>query len=196
MESLGKTLASLRKRKGISQELLAENSKVSLRTIQRIERDLTVPRPHTLKVIADALNVPIENLIHNQPEAFKKDDVDNLLLINVSALTVCLVPFANLIFPMIIWKKKNGSAFVDQVGRRIINFQILWSIVTVIVVPASHILVRGLTGSVAIGKLPPTFFLAYAAMIIVNILYVLHASIRLKNHSGPEALYPIAPSFF
>ena len=60
--TLGETISDLRKRKGISQELLAEISGVSLRTIQRIERDVTNPRPYTSKILAKALDVEVERL--------------------------------------------------------------------------------------------------------------------------------------
>ena len=49
MERLGKRLKELRNRKGLSQEQLAEDSCLSLRTIQRIEKNETVPRGDTLK---------------------------------------------------------------------------------------------------------------------------------------------------
>jgi len=59
---LGEKIIGLRKSKGISQELLAENSRISPRTIQRIEKGESTPRPYTIKIIADALQVPVEQL--------------------------------------------------------------------------------------------------------------------------------------
>ncbi|MEJ0029194.1 MAG: helix-turn-helix transcriptional regulator [Bacteroidota bacterium] len=53
----GARISILRKAKGLSQESLAEITKISLRTIQRIESDSTTPRPYTLKAIATALDV-------------------------------------------------------------------------------------------------------------------------------------------
>jgi transcriptional regulator with XRE-family HTH domain len=47
--NLAERVKELRNRKGISQELLAEQSGLSLRTIQRIENNETVPRGETLK---------------------------------------------------------------------------------------------------------------------------------------------------
>ncbi|MFD2720924.1 helix-turn-helix domain-containing protein [Hymenobacter monticola] len=56
-------IQALRKSKGYSQELLAEQSGVSLRTIQRVEQGETVPRGHTVQALAAALDVPLEALL-------------------------------------------------------------------------------------------------------------------------------------
>ena len=45
-------ITATRKSKGFSQELLAERSGVSLRTIQRVEQGETVPRGHTVQALA------------------------------------------------------------------------------------------------------------------------------------------------
>ncbi|AII54040.1 helix-turn-helix domain-containing protein [Hymenobacter sp. APR13] len=55
-------IVTIRKSKGFSQEVLAEQSGVSLRTIQRVEQGDTVPRGHTLLALAAALQVPLEEL--------------------------------------------------------------------------------------------------------------------------------------
>ncbi|SHJ48799.1 protein of unknown function [Hymenobacter daecheongensis DSM 21074] len=53
-------IQSIRKSKGLSQELLAEQSGVSLRTIQRVEQGETMPRGYTLQALAAALGVELE----------------------------------------------------------------------------------------------------------------------------------------
>ncbi|WBA42850.1 helix-turn-helix domain-containing protein [Hymenobacter canadensis] len=55
-------IVAIRKSRGFSQEVLAEQSGVSLRTIQRVEQGDTVPRGHTLLALAAALQVPLEEL--------------------------------------------------------------------------------------------------------------------------------------
>ena len=54
---------AIRKSKGLSQELLAEQSGVSLRTIQRVEQGETVPRGHTMQALATVLAVPLAALL-------------------------------------------------------------------------------------------------------------------------------------
>jgi transcriptional regulator with XRE-family HTH domain len=55
-------IVALRKSRGWSQEALAEQSGVSLRTIQRVEQGDTVPRGHTVQALATALGVALDAL--------------------------------------------------------------------------------------------------------------------------------------
>lgn len=61
--NLAKKLKELRALRGMSQEYLAEESKVSLRTIQRIENKESVPTGETIKRISVALEVNIKELV-------------------------------------------------------------------------------------------------------------------------------------
>jgi transcriptional regulator with XRE-family HTH domain len=65
MESkiLTKRLKELRALRGMSQEYLADESRVGLRTIQRIENNESGPTGETLKRIAIALDVELSELI-------------------------------------------------------------------------------------------------------------------------------------
>jgi len=53
--NLGKRISELRKAKGFTQEELAEQCKISARTLQRIESGAVTPRAYTLRVIYAAL---------------------------------------------------------------------------------------------------------------------------------------------
>lgn len=61
--SLAKKVKELRNLRGMSQEFLAEESRVSLRTIQRIENEESEPTGETIKRIAIALDVALEELV-------------------------------------------------------------------------------------------------------------------------------------
>jgi len=61
-KNLAKKLKELRVLRGMSQEYLAEESRVSLRTIQRIENDESVPTGETIKRISVALDININEL--------------------------------------------------------------------------------------------------------------------------------------
>lgn len=62
-KDLGKKLKELRALRGMSQEYLAEESQVSLRTIQRIENNESKPTGETVKRIAVALDTNLQELI-------------------------------------------------------------------------------------------------------------------------------------
>ncbi|WP_459212207.1 helix-turn-helix domain-containing protein [Aquimarina rhabdastrellae] len=61
-KDLAKRLKELRALRGLSQEYLAEESRVSLRTIQRIENNESQPTGETIKRIAHALDIPLTEL--------------------------------------------------------------------------------------------------------------------------------------
>ncbi|MDC7998027.1 helix-turn-helix domain-containing protein [Gilvibacter sediminis] len=60
---LGQKLKELRALRAMSQEYLAEESRVSLRTVQRIENNESTPTGETLKRIASALDVDLTALL-------------------------------------------------------------------------------------------------------------------------------------
>lgn len=136
--NIAKRIRELRKKKGLSQELLAENSGLSLRTIQRIENGETAPRGETLKRLADTLNVSPEEIIDwTVPE-----DKGFLAGLNLSALGFILFPILGVLIPLIIWiSKKDKSKDVDKVGKEVLNFQISW---TILVLAASIYFIGGM----------------------------------------------------
>lgn len=62
MTDIAQKLSTARKHKGFTQEELAERAQVNLRTIQRIERAETEPRPKTLHLICQALELETDAL--------------------------------------------------------------------------------------------------------------------------------------
>lgn len=62
-KNLAKKLKELRAIRGMSQEYLAEESRVSLRTIQRIENNESTPTGETIKRISAALDVEMNEMI-------------------------------------------------------------------------------------------------------------------------------------
>lgn len=72
MKIIGKKIKDARKIKGLSQEELAEISKMNLRTIQRIENSVSKPRGKSLNLICNALDINIEELIEQEKTNTKK----------------------------------------------------------------------------------------------------------------------------
>ncbi|WP_369749654.1 helix-turn-helix domain-containing protein [Muriicola sp. SD30] len=62
MNTIGQIIHESRKSKGLTQEELAELSKVNLRTIQRLENNENEPRGKTLQLICEVLNLEIEKV--------------------------------------------------------------------------------------------------------------------------------------
>ncbi|HYQ56702.1 MAG TPA: helix-turn-helix transcriptional regulator, partial [Draconibacterium sp.] len=62
-QNLAIKIKDLRNRKGLSQEQLSEESKLSLRTIQRIEKGESIPRGDTLMRLTQALGITPDELL-------------------------------------------------------------------------------------------------------------------------------------
>lgn len=125
------TVKRLREKAGLTQSQLAEKAGISLRTIQRLEASHKAPKAYTLTALAKVFDIaPAE--LQNGVYAAKSDrnsDVGSIKLINLSALAFFLFPFGNIILPIVLWQKSKQSELVDDAGRIIINFQILWTLI-------------------------------------------------------------------
>jgi transcriptional regulator with XRE-family HTH domain len=134
-------IIALRKSKGFSQEVLAEQSGISLRTIQRVERGETEPRGHTLQALATALAVPLEALLAEPapivavpqpvlaPVPALRADPDFLQLLNLSALSFLVFPLLNILVPWWLWRRRRYTVeHVAVLGRRVLGFQVWWQV--------------------------------------------------------------------
>lgn len=120
---LSKRVKELRNRKGLSQEQLAENSGLSLRTIQRIENGETEPRGETLKRLMHALDAAPDDLM----DWNIVEDKGFLTALNLSALGFLFFPLLGILIPLILWiSKKDKVKNVNEMGKAILNFQITW----------------------------------------------------------------------
>ena len=118
-------LKALRNLKGMSQEVLADESGLSLRTIQRIENGVTNPTGDSLKRLANALNVNPDELI----DWAIKEDNRYLVFLNLSTLTFLFFPVLGIIVPFMLWtSKKDKIKGINTLGRDLINFEITWII--------------------------------------------------------------------
>lgn len=126
---LSKRVKELRNRKGLSQEQLAENSGLSLRTIQRIENGETEPRGETLKRLMNALDAAPDDLM----DWNIVEDKGFLTALNLSALGFFVFPLLGILIPLILWiSKKDKLKDINKTGKEILNFQITWTILVLL----------------------------------------------------------------
>lgn len=131
METIGTKITQLRKQKAFSQEQLAELAKVNVRTIQRIENNETTPRGATLKLICDALGVTPDEIVNFE----KTEDHTFLIWLHLSVMLGYVLPLGNIILPLILWlSNKYRIENVNEQGKNILNFQILYSIITFLLI--------------------------------------------------------------
>lgn len=188
-------IIDLRKSKGLSQERLAEQASINLRTLQRIEKGKTEPRGDTLRLIAAALEVPVETLFgisdKEAPEgriAPEKEDKGFLQFMNLSALAFWVLPLGNIAVPMLMWHlKKDQVKDARKLGRRIINFQITWSAVTFLFLVLFAVMkVLHISSFLS----PIIALLTIPAFYVLNTLAILLASFQLVK--GREKIFSIA----
>ena len=83
MKSLGVTISSLRKEKGMTQNELAEKMNVTDKAVSKWERDLSCPDVNPISKLADVLGVSVEELLKAKKQEdtnSKVKDIFNLIL--------------------------------------------------------------------------------------------------------------------
>lgn len=180
MNEIGKKIREIRKQKGLSQEELAESAKVNLRTIQRIEKNESEPRGKTLNLICEVLDINAEDIL----DYGKQPDKSYLTIFQLSVIVFLAIPVGNIIVPLILWmNKKDKIVGLKEIGANLLNYQILWSIIT-------FLCITGFAFSKIMhyGYYPILFYVfigLYALNIILPIIFA------IKTSKGKtENLYP------
>ncbi|CAH0170238.1 helix-turn-helix transcriptional regulator [Chryseobacterium sp. Bi04] len=133
-------LKAVREQKNLTQEELSEKSKISVRTIQRIEAG-TEPKGHTLRALAQTLDIE-ESVLQNAVTVSSYEEITESIeesqeinyalikMINLSSLLFVVLPPLNILVPLLLMftmKQKNSLA------RQIISVQMLWTAIAPIV---------------------------------------------------------------
>lgn len=191
---LSKRIQQFRKQKGLSQEALAELSDLSVRTIQRIEAGVSKPRAFTLKVLADALEVSVVDLeMAEQVEATGLKDYRFVKLMNLSILSYLLVPLANIVFPLLIWRKQKEDKLAKELGAQLISFQIWWTLMSILIFVSTPLVTLFLTGQTQVGQFPVAIAL-YFLLVFVNIGLSLYIASDPQNRA--TQVYQRVPALF
>jgi transcriptional regulator with XRE-family HTH domain len=161
----------------MSQEELAGESLLSLRTIQRIESGQTSPRGDTLKRLAAALKVPVEDLVDSELQ----EDENLVVLMNLTQLAFLAFPLLGVLIPLIMWlTNRNRVRDVDEVGQSILNFQTSWSILLFSLSMAGFALI------LVMGKVNQAIFYGYAISMGIlypyNLFQILTNTNRYRRH--------------
>ncbi|WP_421938322.1 DUF4870 domain-containing protein [Pedobacter sp.] len=183
---LGDKIKQLRSQKGFSQDDLAQQSGISLRTIQRIEQDETIPRGHTLKQLAEALAVELDTFTLGE----YRGGQGRANVFNLSALGFIAFPLLGLLLPLFIWiLKKDRTDYEDQTAKRVLNFQATWGILTF------TIYVLAVLGKfLHLGGYFPYLLSCIALLYMLNLIFILINLIRTAQ--SKTVFYQPAIPFF
>jgi len=153
---------------------LAEETGLSVRTIQRLESGESLAKGHTLQSLKKVFGEDFQS---------QQGIPDQIRIMNMLCMSFLFIPFGNLIFPAILWFKHRGDERVDELGRILLNFQITWylaaSLAAVLFVLIQPFL---------------DFNLIFWGMIVFgvhNVTMILRAAYRIKNdnwHIYPKSI--------
>ena len=166
-----------REKLGITQKSLAEKSGLSLRTIQRLESGKSVPKGYTLSALSNAFEVEPVSLQQASIIADGVDEADKLSLqmINISVLGFFILPFGNIFIPLYLWYRNRKSGFINDNGRKIINFQMLWTMLLVLLLIISPFIVSVLNGAF------PLIIIVLIAALLFNFFIVLKTAKAIRR---------------
>jgi len=180
-KELAERFVYLRKLKGLSQEQLAKQTRITVRTIQRLEKGQVTPHLRTVKLLAAALDVEVDDILQLDNPNNEECHTKWLLLLHSSPFIGFVVPLLNILLPLFIWiHKRDDNPLYDKHGRAVINFQITMT------------LIFGLA-LMALLSIEGFGFLFFIAVIPFTALVMLANIIALLK--GHKYYYPISISF-
>lgn len=176
MDSISQTISAQRKKKHLSQEELAHQSGISLRTIQRIEKGTVNPHGHTLKTLAAALELDLSTIETKSSE----NHSGTPRTLNAIGLLVIIAPLIHLFVQLIYWQRKKLNTENNHVSRKIISFQIIWLVTTLFTFVLIHVISYLIAGQSVIGHFPYRLT-TYIFLLILNAGIITNTAIQLNK---------------
>ncbi|ETN94411.1 helix-turn-helix domain-containing protein [Zhouia amylolytica] len=174
-ENLSEKVKFYRARKGFSQEQLSEESKLSLRTIQRIEKGESSPKGDTLLKLTIALGITPDDLLCLE----KVKDTGYLSLMHLGALGFLYNPALGVLVPLILWLlKRDKIRLVDSTGKNLVNFQLTWLLATTIYLV---VIGAGITPVNLMRLVPNTISKIHPLVVPVFLLYGYNLTMIIIN---------------
>ena len=90
MKSIGETIASLRKEKGMTQSELADKMNVTDKAVSKWERDLSCPDINTISKLADVLDVSVEELLKAKKQDYSNNKIKDLINLILKAVAIAM----------------------------------------------------------------------------------------------------------
>ncbi len=144
-----------------------------------------------------------------------KEEKTLATILHLSVFSKFIIPFGNFIFPLILWLTKKEKPFIDEHGRKAINFQISLFLYTILVLAIGISII--LFQAIRLGSDVPfvigpeqfyidemgqaisivitiiVFAIILSALFFLEIFAVISASIRASN--GENYSFPLCINF-
>ncbi|MEG9327873.1 serine hydrolase [Salinimicrobium catena] len=185
--TLAENLVYQRKLKGFSQKELADRTNVTVRTIQRIEKGETEPHLQTVKLLAAALEIEVDELMLLEDPKEENIQKKWLLLIHSTPFIGFVLPLANLFIPLFLWiHKREDNKVYEEHGRKVINFQITMILFFVILL--------------LLGMLVDRAFMSWGSLINLAVLIIPYATVVMLVNiftaiNSQKSYYPLSFPF-
>lgn len=180
-------LKSIREEKGYTQKDLASKTGLSLRTIQRLESSNKVPKGYSLTALAEEFEMDTNDLQEKfvQVKRSRESEITTLKIINFSILSFLGIPFGNVIFPIVLWRNNRDSEFVDDIARRIVNFQVLFTLTLNLLLILTPFTLSRLLPDV------PLLLIIFLVAYLLNIAMVFRIAYLIKKQNFDFLQLPI-----
>lgn len=193
--SLAHRVAAARKKKGLTQEELADVTGVTVRTIQRIESGETTPRPYTLKAIAAALGTSFEALqsaesigpaqgvqARQTPALHQQADSAHFFqMLCLSCFSYLVLPYVHFLIPLyLLRKRKEHDPAVLAFAWWVIRTQIYW----VIALNFSLLLLlayNAVRTNYFDARYSISYFIPFIVMYLVNVVIISMAVVKSRR---------------
>lgn len=90
MKSIGETISSSRKKKGLTQNELAEKMNVTDKAVSKWERDLSCPDVNTISRLAEVLDVSVEELLNAKEQRKSNSKMKDLVNLIFKAVAIAM----------------------------------------------------------------------------------------------------------
>ena len=90
MKTIGKRIAELRKKKGLTQNELAEKMHVTDKAVSKWERDLSYPDINAIAKLAEVLEVPVNDLLNTKIQNTSKQKDNGLIDLILKAIALAM----------------------------------------------------------------------------------------------------------
>ena len=167
----------------MTQQELATNSNISIRTIQRIEKGLSKGSSYSLKELAKILEIGNWKLLLDESNSLDVPEIDKIIkkfdvrLMNLSSLAIVVIPLSNFILPLILYIRAKGK--VDEDAKKILSFQLLWSFFTILLMLLMPFLLL-IVFDLAKPEIIFILVTSYLLLVAINIFFVLKTARRLN----------------
>ncbi|WP_158798784.1 DUF4870 domain-containing protein [Pedobacter sp. L105] len=116
----------------------------------------------------------------------EKKEVLLAVLLNLSALSYYPLIWLGIIIPLVFWIfTKNKYSTVNEVGRRLLNFQICWCLLILYIFAIMYLIPKF---NLKIGNPNAQLLLVFEFLYVMNALFIMINSIRC--YLGKEVFYP------